>query len=242
MSAAEWFLAGYKLGEAGGGGPITIVIGLIKSLIGVLLFIVFVGVPLALLGGNFLTWLGWEAYGWGHPFSGEISNRESPLSFDGRMRWDLSLVSIAAVATVLVLVIAVAASFGRKVPQMIAAWALVIAGVSGYYFACSGVTPVYVRCTTPGPRSDLEGCRLQSLAGLDLSGSVLRDAELVSSDLSGTNLTGASLRGATLRYANLTGADLTNARLEGADLSGVLWTGAICPDGRTAAEHGGACG
>ena len=93
--------------------------------------------------------------------------------------------------------------------------------------------------------TDLTGQDLTryGFAGLDLSRTILVDA-----DLSGVNLSGANLTDATLTGADLTGADLTRAKLNGANLtradlrnadyanailSGAVWSSTVCTDGVT---------
>jgi len=78
--------------------------------------------------------------------------------------------------------------------------------------------------------SDREGMSM-NLAGVDLSGLVLRNFDFTGADLTGANLqdsdlVGGLLNSATLKKANLTGADLTRTRMSGADLSGSKLTGA----------------
>ncbi len=71
--------------------------------------------------------------------------------------------------------------------------------------------------------ADLSGADLRGavLRGADLSGAVLRDADLSGADLRGADLRGAVLSGAVLRGADLRGAVLSDAVLRDADLSGV---------------------
>jgi uncharacterized protein YjbI with pentapeptide repeats len=56
------------------------------------------------------------------------------------------------------------------------------------------------------------------LAGANLTGADLRDAEVTRSDLSGASLEGADLRGANLSVSRCMKANLTGARLQRADL------------------------
>lgn len=84
-----------------------------------------------------------------------------------------------------------------------------------------------------GPGINLEGAEREgaNLKGADLEGANAKGANLASSDLEDANLSDADLEG----------ADLQGADLEGADVSGVNWTGATCPDGTHASEHGSSC-
>ena len=84
-----------------------------------------------------------------------------------------------------------------------------------------------------GKRADLSGAVLRwaDLRGADLRGAVLRGANLRGADLSGANLRwadlrGADLRGAVLREAGLHGAFLNGADLHGADLHGAFLSAA----------------
>ena len=61
-----------------------------------------------------------------------------------------------------------------------------------------------------------------SCSPVDLSGAVLRDAQLINADLTCANLEGADLTGANLSHAQLGQADLRGAILSGADLTGAL--------------------
>ena len=61
-----------------------------------------------------------------------------------------------------------------------------------------------------------------NLAGVDLHGLILTDANLYRADLRGANLDGAYLRGATLWDADLTGASLEGTDLYEASLAGAL--------------------
>jgi len=74
---------------------------------------------------------------------------------------------------------------------------------------------------------DLTGTILKGadLSGKDLTGTVLRGIDLSDYDLTGTILTGADLTGTILRGANLTDANLTGVDLSGADLSGTILRG-----------------
>lgn len=94
------------------------------------------------------------------------------------------------------------------------------------------------------------GCDLREarLTGAGLNDADFSDANLEGADLSqatvgGADFTGANLRDVTIRDAIAQGADFTNANLTGADffntiVAGAIWDGAICPDGRPAAETG----
>ncbi|ARI83209.1 pentapeptide repeats family protein [Microcystis aeruginosa FACHB-905 = DIANCHI905] len=66
-----------------------------------------------------------------------------------------------------------------------------------------------------------------TLQQVDLSGAILRGADLRGAFLSEANLKGADLRRAFLSEANLSGADLSEANLSGADLRGAILSGAI---------------
>ena len=60
----------------------------------------------------------------------------------------------------------------------------------------------------------------------NLSGAILREAELSRANLQGANLRQSDLRGANLQAANLMQADLFHANLSGANLQGALLVGA----------------
>jgi len=80
-----------------------------------------------------------------------------------------------------------------------------------------------------GPYSFGWGCaRLNrsDFSGADMSGVILRDAELPGSNLGGASLNQANLAGANLTEANLARADFRNANLRGAVLEGANLTGA----------------
>ena len=70
--------------------------------------------------------------------------------------------------------------------------------------------------------ADLTGAYLlnANLEGADLTGANLTDADLGGADLLDAHLTDANLGGADLLVANLPGADLSYANLAGADLTG----------------------
>ncbi|MEM7594323.1 MAG: pentapeptide repeat-containing protein, partial [Cyanobacteria bacterium P01_A01_bin.83] len=78
----------------------------------------------------------------------------------------------------------------------------------------------------------LRGGSFRSWKPMDLSNSILAEANLSNADLTGTNLSGSDLsnanlqkvdlRGVNLREANLTGADLSRANLTEADLTGAI--------------------
>jgi uncharacterized protein YjbI with pentapeptide repeats len=59
-----------------------------------------------------------------------------------------------------------------------------------------------------------------NLRGADLTGALLKSADLSGTDLTEANLRNASLEGAALRNAYIVGADLSNANLRDADLRG----------------------
>jgi uncharacterized protein YjbI with pentapeptide repeats len=65
-------------------------------------------------------------------------------------------------------------------------------------------------CTRIGREADLSGC---DLAGEDLAGEDLRATDLTGADLNGANLAGAQLAAAKLDRANLRGANLADASL-----------------------------
>ena len=75
---------------------------------------------------------------------------------------------------------------------------------------------------------DLTGTILKGadLSGKDLTGTVLRGIDLSDYDLTGTILTGADLTGTILRGANLTDANLTGVDLSGMDLTGTKFNNA----------------
>ncbi len=78
---------------------------------------------------------------------------------------------------------------------------------------------------------DTNRCYGCNLAGVDLSGKDLDEADLEAADLTGSNLEdvdfqGANLKGAVLHDANLRNADLSGADLYKADLSGADLSGA----------------
>ena len=74
---------------------------------------------------------------------------------------------------------------------------------------------------------DLTGTILKGadLSGKDLTGTILRGIDLSDYDLTGTILTGADLTGTILTGANLTDANLTGVDLSGRDLTGTVLTG-----------------
>lgn len=84
----------------------------------------------------------------------------------------------------------------------------------------------------PRPAADPLALPARACPECDLSGALLKRADLRGADLRGANLeganlhdallTGADLRGANLRGANLNKADLKRARLEGAVLAGAM--------------------
>jgi phospholipase C len=76
---------------------------------------------------------------------------------------------------------------------------------------------------------------------IDLQHAKLDGRKLEGADLEGAELQGAQLDGADLEGAFLANANLTGAKLNGAKLDKVVWTGATCPDGSSAASHGGTC-
>lgn len=88
-----------------------------------------------------------------------------------------------------------------------------------------------------GPGARLGGANLRgdSLVNLDLAGAFLAKANLSGADVRGSDLTNAKLTDANFRGADLAGAEVHAA---GVDLKGVMWTGAICPDGRKAGSKG----
>ena len=74
---------------------------------------------------------------------------------------------------------------------------------------------------------DLTGTILKGadLSGKDLTGTILTGIDLSDYDLTGTILTGADLTGTILRGANLTDANLTGVDLSGMDLTGTILRG-----------------
>ena len=102
------------------------------------------------------------------------------------------------------------------------------------------------RANNPEIVPDLRDAALTASAGfpasacdarLDLSGALLKRADLTGSILSGANLASADLREANLLEARLAGADLsfanlTNARLDDADLAGAELAGALIAGAR----------
>ena len=146
MSAAEWFLVGLKAGDTR--GPVSFVLSFVRLLGRVLGLIVVAGFLLALVGGTFLSWLGYEAYRWGHPWV-DFTNPYRPLGFHGGLRWDVALVAVFAATAILFFVLAGAVSFGRQGPQMIIAWLLLAGSLGGYYLASAKMHPGSGDCT-PG--------------------------------------------------------------------------------------------
>jgi hypothetical protein len=84
------------------------------------------------------------------------------------------------------------------------------------------------------PRASFAGAELRNaefsdtrimgnFAGADLSGALMRDANLSESDFAGAVLDGADLTGATLWQAQLSGASLKGANLAGAKLNGARY-------------------
>lgn len=78
----------------------------------------------------------------------------------------------------------------------------------------------------PGSGRDLAGQHLTVLQVSGFAPGALRCANLAGADLSGLSLAQADLTGALLRNANLQHTDLTQATLSGADLSGANLSGA----------------
>jgi uncharacterized protein YjbI with pentapeptide repeats len=82
---------------------------------------------------------------------------------------------------------------------------------------------IEIRNTIAG--EDLKGVNLQeadfkrvNLAGINLSEANLRSVDFCEANLAGANLSGANLRDADLREANLAGANLSGANLQDANL------------------------
>ena len=75
-------------------------------------------------------------------------------------------------------------------------------------------------------RGELEGIRIATVVGADLSYADLRGADLRGADLSDADLSGADLSDADLSYADLRGADLSDADLSYANLRGANLIGA----------------
>ena len=67
----------------------------------------------------------------------------------------------------------------------------------------------------------------ENLSDADLTGEDLSGADLTGTDFSGSNLGGANLAGANMAGANLAGTVLTGAGLDGADLTGANLDGAV---------------
>jgi len=61
-----------------------------------------------------------------------------------------------------------------------------------------------------------------SLKNIDLSGAVLREANLVQYDFTDAVLKDVDFQDADLRLVNFTNADLTGANLTGADMTGAI--------------------
>ena len=78
-----------------------------------------------------------------------------------------------------------------------------------------------------------------SLAGRDLSGAILQNADLSGADLSGASLNGADLVGANLEGAVLDNVDLRNAKLEGAALGNATGRLLHCPRPASVSAQGG---
>ena len=72
----------------------------------------------------------------------------------------------------------------------------------------------------------VDPCDLGVVAGADMQGANLCDANLWSASLTGANLRGANLANACLDDANLAGSDLRGANLAGTDLTEAALTGA----------------
>lgn len=78
-----------------------------------------------------------------------------------------------------------------------------------------------------------------NLAGVNLIEADLAGANLRCADLEGASLQSADLRGANLSGVNLAGADLSRANLEGAQLRGATYNTDTCwPAGFDAAARG----
>jgi uncharacterized protein YjbI with pentapeptide repeats len=73
---------------------------------------------------------------------------------------------------------------------------------------------------TLGPSAQLTGCVLAgaNLAGVDLQNANLTDAQFALNDLSGSNLSGATLTGALIIKSNLSNANLDGAKMTGANV------------------------
>ncbi len=121
--------------------------------------------------------------------------------------------------------------------------AVAVLGVA-YLVPSSNIVEVPQCEAVAAPGVNWSNCRMRGsyLAKRDLTGAVLRNANLSSSDLSDallnqadiaytnlalSELSGAQLKGAQLKGANLRNANLKNANLEGADLRYADLSGAI---------------
>jgi uncharacterized protein YjbI with pentapeptide repeats len=89
-------------------------------------------------------------------------------------------------------------------------------------FSTSTSLPL-LQIVTPQPCKALAGC---NLSGLDLENANLQGANLTLTNLRGANLSGADLQGANLTNTNFSGADLAKANLHGAKLTHTKFTGA----------------
>jgi uncharacterized protein YjbI with pentapeptide repeats len=79
-----------------------------------------------------------------------------------------------------------------------------------------------------------------NLSGNNLSGTQAFYSDFTGADLLGVDLTGANITSATFTNADLTGAKLTSVvdgAINGQKYPLATWSGATCPDGRTAAAH-----
>ena len=80
-----------------------------------------------------------------------------------------------------------------------------------------------------------------TLVGTNLAGANLADANFNSADLTGANLSGADLSRANLNSADLTRANLTGALTTGANFNAVTWSNTTCPDATNSTTDGGTC-
>jgi uncharacterized protein YjbI with pentapeptide repeats len=114
----------------------------------------------------------------------------------------------------------------------------ITAAFSGTGSFTASTSATLTQVVTKAACPSLAGCNLSglnltnaqlpgaNLTGANLNGTSLAGANLASANLTGANLNGASVAGANLASANLTGANLNGANLTGANLAGANLAGA----------------